>query len=139
VKMLGADEVIDYTREDISKENTNYDVIFDTVGKAPITECVNLLEEGGMYLSAVHLELSRILEGIRLSIKSSKKVIGGVAPYTSENLNFLKSLIEEGKLKAAIDKTFPLEQIMGAHAYIDTGHKRGHVVITVYHYKNIQM
>ncbi|WP_167618629.1 NAD(P)-dependent alcohol dehydrogenase [Maribellus sediminis] len=131
VKALGADEVIDYTREALSKENTTYDVIFDTIGKAPITTCVNLLEEGGMYLSAVHLELSRILEGIKLSVTSSKKVIGGVAPYTSENLNFLKSLIEEGKLKAAIDKTFPLEQIREAHAYVDTGHKKGHVVLKV--------
>lgn len=131
VKALGADDVIDYTCEELTKENATYDVIFDTIGKAPITACVNLLEEGGIYLSAVHLELSRILEGMKLSVKSSKKVIGGVAPYTSENLNFLKSLIEEGKLKAAIDKTFPLEKIREAHAYVDNGHKKGHVVITV--------
>jgi len=131
VKALGADEVIDYTCEELSKENETYDAIFDTIGKAPITECVNLLEGGGMYLSAVHLELTRILEGIKLSVKSSKKVIGGVAHYTSENLNFLKSLIEEGNLKAAIDSTFPLEQIRKAHAYVDTGHKKGHVVISV--------
>ena len=136
VKTLGADEVIDYTREDLTKENASYDVIFDTIGKAPITECVNLLEEGGMYLSAVHLELPRILEGIKLSIKSSKKVIGGVATYTSENLNFLKGLIEEGNMKAAIDSTFTLEQIREAHAYVDTGHKRGHVVIRVNHETN---
>ncbi|WP_340113059.1 NAD(P)-dependent alcohol dehydrogenase [Maribellus mangrovi] len=131
VKELGANEVIDYTKVELSKADANYDVIFDTIGKAPITQCVNLLEEGGMYLSAVHLELSRIIEGIKLSIKSSKKVIGGVAPYTVENLNFLKSLIEEGKLKAAIDKTFTLEQIREAHAYVDTGHKKGHVVIRI--------
>jgi NADPH:quinone reductase-like Zn-dependent oxidoreductase len=131
VKSLGAEEVIDYTREDLSKENTTYDVIFDTIGKAPITQCVNMLEEKGMYLSAVHLELSRILEGIKLSLKSNKKVIGGVAPYTVENLEFLKSLIEEGNLKAAIDKTFSLEQMKKAHAYVDTGHKKGHVVINV--------
>lgn len=131
VKELGADEVIDYTKDELSNAGTNYDVIFDTIGKAPIKQCVNLLEEGGMYLSAVHLELSRIIEGIKLSIKSSKKVIGGVAPYTVENLNFLKSLIEEGKLKAAIDKTFTLEQIREAHAYVDTGHKKGHVVIRI--------
>jgi len=131
VKSLGAEEVINYTREDLSKENTTYDVIFDTIGKAPITQCVNMLEEKGMYLSAVHLELLRILEGIKLSLKSNKKVIGGVAPYTVENLEFLKSLIEEGNLKAAIDKTFSLEQMKKAHAYVDTGHKKGHVVINV--------
>ena len=131
VKALGADEVIDYTLEALSKENATYDVVFDTIGKAPITECVNLLEEGGIYLSAVHLELSRILEGIKLSLKSSKKVIGGVASYTIENLGFLKSLTEEGNLKAAIDSTFTMAQIREAHAYVDTGHKKGHVVIQV--------
>ncbi len=131
VKSLGADKVIDYAREELSKEDASYDVVFDTIGKAPITQCLNLLEERGIFLSAVHLEFSRILEGIKLSLKTGKKVIGGVAPYTRENLNFLKSLIEEGKLEAAIDKTFTLEQIREAHAYVDVGHKKGHVVVRV--------
>jgi len=131
VKSLGAEEVIDYKKDELSKAGANYDVIFDTIGKAPITQCVNLLEEGGMYLSAVHLELSRILEGIKLSIKSNKKVIGGVAPYSRENLNFLKGLIEEGNLNTVIDKTYSLEQMREAHAYVDTGHKKGHVVIRI--------
>ena len=131
VKTIGADKVIDYTREAVSKESEPFDVIFDTIGKAPITECVNLLENGGMFLSAVHLELSRIIEGIKVSFRSSKKVIGGSAPYTRENLEFLKNLAEEGKLKSVIDKTFDLEEIREAHAYVDTGHKRGHVVIRI--------
>ncbi|RIH63792.1 NAD(P)-dependent alcohol dehydrogenase [Mariniphaga sediminis] len=131
VKLLGADKVIDYTKGKITQVDEPFDVIFDTIGKASISDSVELLKEKGMYLSAVHLELSRIFEGIRISVKSSKKVIGGVASYTTENLIFLKNLIEEGKMKTAIDKTFTLEQMAEAHAYVDTGHKKGHVVITV--------
>ena len=131
VKSIGADKVIDYTRETVSGESESYDVIFDTIGKAPITECVNLLEDGGVFLSAVHLELSRIMEGIKVSFRSSKKVIGGSAPYTKENLEFLKHLVEEGKLKSVIDKVYTMEQIREAHSNVDTGHKKGHVVITV--------
>lgn len=131
VKTLGADKLIDYTREDLSAEEETYDIVFDTIGKAPITQCVNLLEKHGMYLSAVHLELPRILEGIKLSLKTSKKVFGGVANYTSENLHFLKDLIEEGSLRTVIDKSFPLEQIREAHEYVDRGHKKGHVIIKV--------
>lgn len=131
VKSLGADKVIDYTKEDLSQSGDTYDVIFDTVGKGPIKECVNALNEKGLYLSAVHLELSRIITGINVSMSSSKKVIGGVAKYTTESLNDLKNMIEAGKLKTAIDKRYTLEQIAEAHAYVDTGHKKGHVVITI--------
>lgn len=131
VKSLGADKVIDYTKEDLSQSGDTYDVIFDTVGKGPIKECVNALNEKGLYLSAVHLELSRIIAGIKVSMSSSKKVIGGVAKYTTESLNDLKELIEAGKLKTAIDKRYTLKQIVEAHAYVDIGHKKGHVIISV--------
>jgi len=131
VKSLGADQVIDYTRENLIQGTGKYDVIFDTVGKGPIAECVHALKEKGRYLSAVHLELSRIIEDIKITRKSGKKVIGGVAKYTTENLNDLKELIEAGQLKTVIDKSYSLEQIVAAHAYVDTGHKKGHVVIRV--------
>jgi len=136
VRSIGADNVIDYAKNCISAESESYDVIFDTTGKAPITECVNLLEDRGMFLAAVHLELSRILEGIKVSSRSSKKVIGGSAPYTKENLEFLKNLVEDGKLKSVIDKIFILDEIREAHAYVDTGHKKGHVVININHGNN---
>lgn len=136
VKSLGADRIIDYKKEKLSQSHENYDVIFDTVGKAPITECVEILKEDGQYLSAVHLELSRIFEGMRATRKSSKKVIGGVAPYTTDNLEFLRNLIESDKLRTVIDKQYPLEQIIEAHAYVDTGHKKGHLVIRVEHESN---
>jgi len=119
--------VIDYTKESIGRSSDTYDVIFDTVGKSSITECLNVLKEKGVYLSAVHLELSRIITGIT----SRKKVIGGIATYTTENLNMLKELIEAGKLKSVIDKQYPLEKIIDAHAYVDTGHKKGHVVVSI--------
>lgn len=127
VKSLGAEKVIDYTKESIGRSSDTYDVIFDTVGKSSITECLNVLKEKGVYLSAVHLELSRIITGIT----SRKKVIGGIATYTTENLNMLKELIEAGKLKSVIDKQYPLEKIIDAHAYVDTGHKKGHVVVSI--------
>jgi len=131
VKSIGADKVIDYTKEDLSQSGETYDVIFDTVGKGPIKACVETLNEKGLYLSAVHLELSRILDGIRVSMTGGKKVIGGVAKYTVENLNDLKQLIEAGQLKTVIDKRYSLAQIAEAHAYVDTGHKRGHVIVIV--------
>jgi NADPH:quinone reductase-like Zn-dependent oxidoreductase len=131
VKSLGAEKVIDYTKESIAQCNDTFDVIFETVGKSPIKDCLQVLKENGTYLSAVHLELSRILTGIKTGITSGKKVIGGVAIYTTENLNIIKDLIESGKLNTVIDKKYSLEQIVEAHSYVDTGHKKGHVVIKV--------
>lgn len=131
VKSIGADKVIDYTKNDLENSFESYDVIFDTVGKAPIKTCVKSLNENGMFLSAVHLDISRIIDGIKVSFKGNKKVIGGVATYTIENLNYLKELIESGKIKTVIDKQYRLEQIVEAHAYVDIGHKKGHVTIRV--------
>jgi NADPH:quinone reductase-like Zn-dependent oxidoreductase len=131
VKSLGADKVIDYTKEDFTKSGDKYDVIFCTVGKSPFSGCINSLKENGVYLRAVHLELSPILRGIWASMTTSKKIINGVAGETTEDLIFLRELIEAGKLKAAIDRTYPLEQIAEAHRYVEKGHKKGNVVITV--------
>lgn len=131
IKSLGADHVIDYTKEELSKNDENYDVIFDTIGKAPISDCVKLLKASGQYLSAVHLELSRIIEGRKATRRNSKKVIGGMAPYTKENLEYIKKLIDEGKLRTVIDKVYNFDQIIEAHKYVDIGHKKGHVVIKV--------
>ena len=131
VKSLGADKVIDYTKEDFTKIGQTYDIIFDTTGKSPYSGCVKSLKQKGIYLRAVHMSLSSIVRGLWTSMTSSKKVIGGVASELKENLVFLKELIDMGKLKPVIDRCYPFEQIVEAHRYVDKGHKRGNVAITV--------
>lgn len=131
VKSLGADKVIDYTKEDFTKIGQTYDIIFDTTGKSPFSGCVKSLKQKGIYLRAVHMSLSSIVRGLWTSMTSSKKVIGGVASELKENLVFLKELIDMGKLKPVIDRCYPFEQIVEAHRYVDKGHKRGNVAITV--------
>jgi NADPH:quinone reductase-like Zn-dependent oxidoreductase len=131
VKSLGADKVIDYTKENFTKNGQTYDIIFDTIGKSPFSGCVKSLKQKGIYLRAVHMTVPSIVRGLWTSMTSSKKVIGGVATELKENLVFLKELIEEGKLKPVIDKRYPLEQIAEAHRYVDKGHKKGNVVIIV--------
>jgi len=131
VKSLGADKVIDYTKEDFTKTNQTYDIIFDTTGKSPFSGCVKSLTQNGIYLRAVHMSLSSNFRGFWTSMTSSRKVIGGVATELKENLVFLRNLIEAGKLKPVIDRRYPFEQIAEAHRYVDKGHKKGNVAITI--------
>ncbi len=131
VKFLGADKVIDYTKEDFTKNGEAYDIIFDTVGKSPFSGCVKSLKDNGCYLRSVHMALSSILRGLWTTMTSGKKVIGGVADEKIDDLVFLKELVEAGKLKPVIDRTYPLAQMVEAHHYVQKGHKRGNVVITV--------
>ncbi len=131
VKSLGADKIIDYTKEDFTKSGHHYDIIFDTTGKSPFSGCLKSLKQNGIYLRAVHMTLSSNFRGLWTSITSSKKVIGGVASELKENLVFLRELIEAGKLKPVIDRRYPLEQIAEAHRYVDKGHKKGNVAITM--------
>jgi NADPH:quinone reductase-like Zn-dependent oxidoreductase len=131
VKSLGADKVIDYKNEDFTKNGQTYDIIFDTVGKSPFSGCVKSLKQKGIYLRAVHMTVPSIVRGLWTSMTSSKKVIGGVATERKENLDFLKELIEVGKFKPVIDRRYPLDQITEAHRYVDKGHKKGNVAITV--------
>jgi NADPH:quinone reductase-like Zn-dependent oxidoreductase len=128
VKSLGADEVIDYTKEDFTKKGKTYDVIFDTVGKTSISDCVRTLKKGGVYLHAV----STPAVSVRMkwaSIRNSKKLIGGTFSPKAENLIYLKELVETGNLKPVIDRRYSFEQIIAAHRYVDKGHKKGNVVI----------
>ncbi|MBE9017098.1 NAD(P)-dependent alcohol dehydrogenase [Chroococcidiopsidales cyanobacterium LEGE 13417] len=133
VKSLGADRVIDRTQEDFTKSGKTYDIIFDTVGKTSFSGCLRSLKKQGIYLRAVHINLSPILRGLWTSMTSSKKVIGGTAIERKADLIFLKELIEAGKIKSVIDRRYPLEQTAEAHRYVEQGHKQGSVVITVKH------
>ena len=127
---IGADHVIDYTQEDFTKSGETYDVIFDVVGKSSFSRSVRSLKHNGRYLLA-NAGLSQMVQGRWTSMRSSKKVILGAASEKTEDLIFLKGLIEAGKMKPIIDRRYPLEQIAEAHRYVEKGHKKGNVVITV--------
>lgn len=133
VKSLGSDNVIDYTKEDFTQNGKTYDIIFDTSGKSPFSGCLSSLKNNGLYLRAVHINPSPILRGLWTSITSSKKVISGTAIERKDDLIFLRELIESGRMKSVIDKRYPLEQTAEAHRYVEQGHKKGCVVITVGH------
>ena len=132
VKSLGADRVIDYTKEDFTQNGETYDIIFDAVAKSSFSSTSKALNKNGIYLLAF-FGLSHLLGKVWLSISSKKKVIVGGASEKPENLVFLKELVESGKIKVVIDKVFPTEQIAEAHRYVEKGHKKGNVVITVEH------
>ena len=131
VKSLGADRVIDYTKTDFSKEEIAYDIILDAVGKSIFSNCIKSLQKNGYYLRMVHMSFSPLIKGLWITLTSQRKVIGGVTKETSEDLVFLNQLIEAGQLKPVIDKSYPLEQIAEAHRYVDRGHKKGNVSITI--------
>ena len=130
VKSLGADKVIDYTKEAFTENGESYDFIFDVVGKASFSRCKSSLKPKGVFLSC-HMGLAELLQILWTSMTNGKKVKGGVAPERIEDLVFFKELIEAGKLKPVIDRTYPLEQTAEAFRYVEKGHKKGNVVITV--------
>jgi len=130
LRSIGADHVIDYTQEDFTKSGEKYDVIFDVVCKNSFSGCIKSLNKKGIYLFA-NPTLLRGVQGRWISMTSSKKAIGGTVTHKTEDLIFLKELIEEGKIKSVIDRRYPLEKIVEAHKYVETGNKKGNVVITV--------
>ncbi|MED1781289.1 NAD(P)-dependent alcohol dehydrogenase [Brevibacillus fortis] len=131
VRSLGANRIIDYTKENFADDDTVYDIIFDTVGKSPFQACVERLTPNGFYLRAVHFSPLPIIRGIWTNMTSGKKVIGGTAKENAEDLRYVKELIEAGKLRSIIDRIYPLEQAADAHSYVELGHKKGNVVLTV--------
>jgi NADPH:quinone reductase-like Zn-dependent oxidoreductase len=132
VKSLGADKVIDYTKEDFTKTGQTYDVIFDAVGKSSFSRCKSSLKKNGIYLDTLP-RLATLLQMLWTSRIGSKKVKMEGAPAKVENLLFLKELIEAGKLETVIDGRYPLEQTAEAFRYVEKGHKKGNVVVTVEH------
>jgi NADPH:quinone reductase-like Zn-dependent oxidoreductase len=128
VKSLGADKVIDYTKEDFATPET-YDLVYHTVGKLSFPRGLKSLKKGGAFVSA--LLLTSLLRRPWAWIAGRKKVVGGIAKVKAEDMVFLKELVEAGKLRAVIDRQYPLEQIAEAHRYAEGGHKRGNVVVTL--------
>jgi len=134
VKSLGADKVIDYTKEDFTKEDQKYNFIFDTVGKSSFAKCKPLLQPSGVYISS---ELGYMAQNLFLAlitpIIGNKKVIFPIPTDCRGSILFIKKLIEKEKFKAVIDRKYPLEQIVEAYRYVEKGQKTGNVVITVEH------
>ena len=132
MRSIGADHVIDYTKEDYTENGKKYDVIMDTIDKSPFAGSVRSLTENGIYLNANPKLKDRIWMGKALK-DNNKKVLTWTGEYNSKNLLVLKKLIEDGKIKSVIDRSYPLEQIVEAHRYVDAGHKKGNVIIIVDH------
>ena len=141
VKSLGANRVIDYTKEDFTKDETKYNFVFDTVGKSSFFKCKRLLQPGGVYISsdlgymAQNIFLPLITPFIK-AIIGNKKTIFPMPTDVRGSIVLIKRLIEQGKFKAVIDRKYPLEQIAEAYRYVEKGQKTGNVVITVEHNDN---
>lgn len=135
VRSLGANKVINYTKEDFTKTGKTYDIIFDTVGKASFSSCKSSLKQKGIFLEAgiglgifPHVLFTSMFGGKKARIAAT----GLRSPQErTKDLIILKELMEAGKIKPVIDRRYPLEQIAEAHSYVDKGHKKGNVVITI--------
>ena len=130
VRSLGARHVIDYTKEDFTQNGETYDVIMDTVGTAPFSRSRDSLKAGGRLLMVL-AGLPDMLRIPWVSVTSSKKVIAGPVAVRAEDLRFLAGLAEAGEFRPVIDRRYPFEQIAQAHSYVDTGRKKGNVIITL--------
>ena len=132
IKSLGADEVIDYTKDDFTKNGQTYDFVFDAVGKSSFFRCKNLMKRGGVYFST---DLGFLAQNPFLALWTtkigSKKVMFPIPKDSKEDVGFFKELIEAGKYKAVIDRQYPLKQIVEAYRYVEKGEKTGNVVITM--------
>lgn len=137
VKSLGADAVIDYTKEDFSAAGRVYDMIVDTVGKTGFSRSLKALKRGGPYIriapsGSIPWSIpGDVLRQNWISITGAARIVGGVPKPAREDLSFLKGLIEAGKLRTVIDRCYPLDKIAAAFRYAERGHKKGHVVIHV--------
>ncbi len=132
IKSLGADKIIDYTRQALTNDDESYDFIFDAVGKSTFGRCRPLLKEKGIYISS---ELGPGSQNIFLALLTpllgGKKVIFPVPSNIGRSMEFVGKLVEEGKFKPVIDRTYPLDQLAEAYRYVLTGQKTGNVVVTL--------
>ncbi|MGH3087224.1 MAG: NAD(P)-dependent alcohol dehydrogenase [Gammaproteobacteria bacterium] len=132
VRSLGATQVIDYTKEDFTRNGQTYDVIVDTVGTAPFSRSKGSLKEGGRLLLVLG-GLPDMLPIPWVSLTSSKKIIAGPAAERADDLRFLAELAQAGEFRPVVDRRYPFEQIAEAHRHVDTGRKKGNVIITLGH------
>ena len=129
VQSLGADRVIDYTQADWTNAGETYDIIFDAVGTTTFSQCNRALKPNGYYLHTVLVAAA--ITGLWYGLTTGRHVVGGTAVPRRESLVVLKELSETGRLTPVIDRSYPLERMVEAHRYVETGHKRGNVVITM--------
>lgn len=130
VKTLGANRVIDYTREDFAASGETYDLIFDVMGRSSFARCKGALKPNGLYLLA-SFKLPQLFQMMRTARAGGKKVICALSSEKPGDLEFIREMIEAGEMKSVVDRCYPLEQAAEAHRYVEAGHKRGHVVMTV--------
>jgi NADPH2:quinone reductase len=130
VTALGADQVIDYTKTDFTDCSGQYDIIFDTIGKSSFRRCRRALKPQGIFMSTTGL-ITNMALSFWTSVRGGKRVKSGMSIEKNEALVFIRGLIETGQLKPVIDRRYPLEAVAEAHRYVETGRKRGNVVITV--------
>jgi len=127
---IGADEVIDHTKEDPYQYEDRYDVILDIAGKSPYSRCIKCLRKKGVYLLA-NTDLVGRIQKLITNLTTDKKVVTDIAKYEKKDLEYLKDLIEKGKIRPVIDRRYTLEQIVEAHRYVESGKKIGNVVVNV--------
>jgi NADPH:quinone reductase-like Zn-dependent oxidoreductase len=132
LRSIGADHVIDYTREDFTRNGQTYDVIFDVVLNSPFSRIIRCLNQNGIYLMT-NPTLSKMVRGAWVSRTTGKKVIFQFTSPNTGDLIHLRELIEEGKVRTIIDRQYSLEQAVEAHRYIESGQKKGNVVMTIGH------
>jgi NADPH:quinone reductase-like Zn-dependent oxidoreductase len=130
VKSLGAGKVIDYKKEDFTKNGETYDLIFDILGKGSFSKYKASLRQSGIYLLA-SFKTAKLLQMLRTSISGDKKVVCALAVPSQGDLIFIKDFLEERKLKPVIDRCFPLEEAAEAHRHVEAGSKKGNVVLTL--------
>jgi NADPH:quinone reductase-like Zn-dependent oxidoreductase len=138
VKSLGANKVIDYMKEDFTKDKEKYNFVFDAVGKSSFAKCRPLLQSGGIYISSDLGYMAQnvflpLITPIMKSMIGNKKTIFPLPTDIRKSVLLIRKLMEQGNFKAVIDRKYPLEQIVQAYKYVETGQKTGNVVITVEH------